>query len=254
MLVYALKYDIKGAVFIGTVKNSVFLRTVTIDELHRWIRIKHTMITEVMALIYRDCWLSTVTISSSGRMINRNSVTKMNLNKMRETVDSMLYSMRLLGRISRIFTEQKWKRYKWIVRNVSIKGNKNVDKQMMYIQVKWLGNASKQMGSSCNQHRRQEHHSNMIGVQFLLSTFWTHTSPCVSHQKSARRAHHKRVWSFRKQCWNMEKSSNFKPGIVINAIPIKKKKKNNADFTAQGQHFFVRKSIWTMFKLFISLA
>ena len=35
------------------------------------------------------------------------------------------------------YTEQKWKRYMWIVCNVSIKRNKNVNQQMMYIQVKW---------------------------------------------------------------------------------------------------------------------
>ena len=45
-----------------------------------------------------------------------------------------------------IYTEQKWKRHIRIVRNVSIKGNKNANQQMIYIQVKWLGYALKQTG------------------------------------------------------------------------------------------------------------
>ena len=104
------------------------------------------------------------------------------------------------------------------------KGNKNVIQQMIYIQVKWLGYASKQMGSGCGQRRRPGCHSNVIGVQFLLSTFWTHNLPCFSHQKSVRRTPNSGhiAWAssmditksqtakglshdlFENQCWNMD--------------------------------------------------
>ena len=78
----------------------------------------------------------------------------------------------------------------------------------MHIQVKWLGYASKQMGSSCNQG--QGRHANVHILNTPIALFqspeireedsklshvtWI-SSMDIENQKM-QRAHHKRVWSF----------------------------------------------------------
>ena len=57
----------------------------------------------------------------------------------------------------------------------------------MHIQVTGLGYPSKQEVNDWNQRRRQERPSNAIGCQCFMCTFWIHSSPCFSHQKSERR-------------------------------------------------------------------
>ena len=146
------------------------------------------------------------------------------------------------------------------------KGNKNVIQQMIYIQVKWLDYASNQMGSGCSQRRRQERHSNVIGVQFLLSTFWTHNLPCFSHQKSVRRTPNSVillepvVWTSQnhklQRVYHMIFSkTNVEIWIVIkfqtwNCYQLGKTK---LDFIALGEHFCPQINRDHAFKRFISL-
>ena len=118
----------------------------------------------------------------------------------------------------------------------------HVAAEMIYIQVKWLGYASKQIGCGCNQRSKQERHSicykASISSVHILNTHLALFQPPEIREEDSKLNHIAWISSldirkckrliikefdlFENQCWNMDKSSNFKHWIVISAISIRK--------------------------------
>ena len=107
----------------------------------------------------------------------------------------------------------------------------------------------------CIYKRKQESKSTNDVHSSKMRSHFEHTPrPCFSHQKSVWRSpichigwisgmDSRKFDLFENQCWNMDKSSNFKPGIVTNAISIKEKL---CLISSHWISIFVRKSIGTM--------